>query len=413
MKGGITSDKISKAEIESVNKKSKIRYNIRIGYNKLKKIKISVKEIKGENNLYQRKLDYDDFLEIDNFFALYHNLDEILVELDELIVENQIILNLDEEDSKKLYFEFDAEVNNNPRKISITLYKKYNEHMDAINNICKQLVAQNQLIDKITNENNELKKRIEKLDQRVAEKEEEKILGENDSIKGVKEIEDYDKASELIRKELKIQERNEQYIFISPKAKQEIAPCDPKEIMKNTKIINHIKELSFLIKKINIKLSYTSKQFYNMKLIYRATEDGDTAEAFHNKCDNIFPILILIKTDQHRRFGGFTQTFFESNEDMKSKPDGSAFIFSLDKLKSYDVQEGQNPICTCKTKGPIFYGNECSNIYLSNNFFSKKGNVARKGDRFNTNEDYEINLGKPKFLTREIEAYQIYLTKLN
>ena len=87
------------------------------------------------------------------------------------------------------------------------------------------------------------------MDQRVAEKEEEKILGENDSIKGVKEIEDYDKASELIRKELKIQERNEQYIFISPKAKQEIAPCDPKEIMKNTKIINHIKELSFLIKK--------------------------------------------------------------------------------------------------------------------------------------------------------------------
>ena len=170
MKGGITSDKISKAEIESVNKKSKIRYNIRIGYNKLKKIKISVKEIKEENNLYQRKLDYDDFLEIDNFFALYHNLDEILVELDELIVENQITLNLDEEDSKKLYFEFDAEVNNNPRKISITLYKKYNEHMDAINNICKQLVAQNQLIDKITNENNELKKRIEKLDQRVAEK---------------------------------------------------------------------------------------------------------------------------------------------------------------------------------------------------------------------------------------------------
>ena len=148
--------------------------------------------------------------------------------------------------------------------------------MDAINNICKQLVAQNQLIDKITNQNNELKKRIEKLDQRVAEKEEEKILGENDSIKGVKEIEDYDKASELIRKELKIQERNEQYIFISPKAKQEIAPCDPKEIMKNTKIINHIKELSFLIKKININISYTSKQFYNMKLIYRATEDGDT-----------------------------------------------------------------------------------------------------------------------------------------
>ena len=413
MKGGLKSEIVSQSEIESINKKNKIRYNIRIGYNKLRKIKISVNEIKGENNLYQRKLDYDDFLELDNFFALYHNLDEILIELDELIIQNQIILTLDENDPKKLYFEFDAEVNNNLRRISITLFKKYNEHMDAINNICKALVVQNNLIDKMTSENNELKKKIEQLDSRVAEKEEEKILMENESIKGTKEIEDYDKASELIRKDLKIEERNEQYTFISPKNLNEIQPCKPEEIMKNTKIMNHIKEFNFLIKKINKNISYTSKQFYNMKLIYRATDDGDKAEIFHQKCDNISPILIMIKTDQHRRFGGFTQTFFESTEKPVGKLDGSAFIFSLDKLKSYDVQEGQNPICTCKDKGPIFYGNECSNIYLSDNFFSKKGNVARKGDRFNTNEDYEINFGKPRFLTREIEAYQIYLTKLN
>ena len=413
MKGGLKSEIVSQSEIESINKKNKIRYNIRIGYNKLRKIKISVNEIKGENNLNQRKLDYDDFLELDNFFALYHNLDEILIELDELITQNQIILTLDENDPKKLYFEFDAEVNNNLRRISITLFKKYNEHMDAINNICKALVVQNNLIDKMTSENNELKKKIEQLDSRVAEKEEEKILMENESIKGTKEIEDYDKASELIRKDLKIEERNEQYTFISPKNLNEIQPCKPEEIMKNTKIMNHIKEFNFLIKKINKNISYTSKQFYNMKLIYRATDDGDKAEIFHQKCDNISPILIMIKTDQHRRFGGFTQTFFESTEKPVGKLDGSAFIFSLDKLKSYDVQEGQNPICTCKDKGPIFYGNECSNIYLSDNFFSKKGNVARKGDRFNTNEDYEINFGKPRFLTREIEAYQIYLTKLN
>ena len=411
----LKSEKTSKSENKSGNKKSKskIRYNIRIGYNKLKKIKISVNEIQGENKLYQRKLDFEDFLEIDNFFALYHNLDEIMVELDDLIVNNQITLTLDEEDPKKLHFDFDVEVNNTPRKISITLYKKFNEHMDAINNICKAIAAQNELIAKMTSENNDLKKKIEKLDQRVAEKEEEKILVENDSIRGAKELEDYDKQSELIRRELKIQERNEEYIFISPKALNEIKPCNPEEIMKTTKIINHLKELNFLIKKININISYTSKQFYNMKLIYRATDDGDTAEMFHKKCDNISPILILIKTDQHRRFGGFTQASYESTEKLEGKKDGSAFIFSLDKLKSYDVQEGQNPIGTCKNNGPIFYGNECCNIYLSDNFFKKKGNVARKGDRFNTNEDYEINYGKARFLTRELEAFQIYLTKLN
>ena len=334
-----------------------------------------------------------------------------MVELDELIVENKIILTQDK-DPKKLLFEFDAEVNNKPRRVSITLFKKYNEHMDAINSICKALVAQNQLIDKIASENKDLKEKINQLDKRVAEKEEEKIFLENDSIRGTKDLNDFDKQSDLIRYEIKIQEHNDDFAFISPKSLEE-KKCDPKEILDNSKILNHIKEFTFLVKKINRNISYTSLQFFNMKLIYRATDDGDTADMFHKKCDNLSPLLILIKTTKHRRFGGFTQATFESPEKPKGKLDGSAFIFSLDKLKSYDVQEGQNAICSCKNNGPIFYGNESCNIYLSDKFFLTKGNVARKGDRYNTNEDYEINFGKAKFVTKEIEIYHIKLTKLN
>ena len=411
MYGGSQNEESSQEEEKPKKKKGKTRYNIRIGFTKLKKLKISVNEIKGENNLFQRKLDYIEFLELDNFFALFHNIEEIMVELDELIVENKIILTQDK-DPKKLLFEFDAEVNNKPRRGSITLFKKYNEHMDAINSICKALVAQNQLIDKITSENKELKEKINQLDKRVAEKEEEKIFLENDSIRGTKDLNDYDKQSDLIRYEIKIQEHNDDFAFISPKSLEE-KKCDPKEILDNSKILNHIKEFTFLVKKINRNISYTSLQFFNMKLIYRASDDGDTADMFHKKCDNLSPLLILIKTTKHRRFGGFTQATFESPEKPKGKLDGSAFIFSLDKLKSYDVQEGQNAICSCKNNGPIFYGNESCNIYLSDKFFLTKGNVARKGDRYNTNEDYEINFGKAKFVTKEIEVYHIKLTKLN
>lgn len=273
MKGGDENDEMSMSQEEEKpkKKKEKIRYNIRIGFTKLRKIKISVNEIKHDNNLFQRKLDYNDFLELDNFFALYNNIEEIMVELDDLIVENKVILTLSpDKDPKKIFFEFDAEVNNKPRKISIALFKKYNEHMDAINSICKALVAQNQLIDKITSENKDLKERINELDKRVAEKEDEKIFLENDSIKGTKDLNDYDKQSDLIRYEIKIQEHNDDFAFISPKSLEEIKKCDPKEIIDNSKILNHLKELSFLIKKINRNIGYTSKQFYNMKLIYRA-----------------------------------------------------------------------------------------------------------------------------------------------
>ena len=222
-------------------KKKKLRYNIRIGFTKLKKLKISVNAIKDEDLLFQRKLDYQDFLELDNFFALYNNIEEIMVELDDLIVENKIILTPDEDDSKKLYFEFDAEVNDKPRKISITLFKKFNEHMDAINNICKSLVEQNKLIEQILSENKDLKNQITELDKRVKEKEDEKIFLENDSVKGAKDLSDYDKESELIRYEIKVQEHNDDFAFISPKNFDPIGKCDPQEIMNKTIIFYYIK----------------------------------------------------------------------------------------------------------------------------------------------------------------------------
>ena len=67
MYGGSQNEESSQEEEKPKKKKGKTRYNIRIGFTKLKKLKISVNEIKGENNLFQRKLDYIEFLELDNF----------------------------------------------------------------------------------------------------------------------------------------------------------------------------------------------------------------------------------------------------------------------------------------------------------------------------------------------------------
>ena len=56
MYGGPQIEESSQEEEEKPKKKkAKIRYNIRIGFTKLKKLKISVNEIKGENLLYQSK----------------------------------------------------------------------------------------------------------------------------------------------------------------------------------------------------------------------------------------------------------------------------------------------------------------------------------------------------------------------
>ena len=40
-------------------------------------------------------------------------------------------------------------------------------------------------------------------------------------------------------------------------------------------------------------------------------------------------------------------------------------------------------------------------------FFSDRGNVARKGDRYKTTEDFEINNGEENFYVKELEVYQV------
>ena len=147
-----------------------------------------------------------------------------------------------------------------------------------------------------------------------------------------------------------------------------------------------------------------------MRLVYRASEDGDTPYKFHRLCDGLSPLLVLIKTTYNKRFGGFTEAHFEASEDMIGKRSNTAFIFNLDRAKAFDIIEGQNAICCHKNYGPVFYGYEYCNIYLVGNFLINEGNVARKGDRYKTTIDYEINDGRQKFVALEVEVYHIILT---
>jgi len=63
--------------------------------------------------------------------------------------------------------------------------------------------------------------------------------------------------------------------------------------------------------------------------------------------------------------------------------------------------------------GQFFSGFEQSNIFLSGDFFKDPGNVAQKGDRFKTTEDYEINNGE--YLTNfhvRFNSTKEYITQL-
>ena len=76
-----------------------------------------------------------------------------------------------------------------------------------------------------------------------------------------------------------------------------------------------------------------------MKLIYTATNDGDSAEDFHLHCDGYAPLIILIKTIKKVVFGGFTEAPFYFTKKRVGNKDDNAFIFSVDRMKTYEVEK--------------------------------------------------------------------------
>ena len=180
-------------------------------------------------------------------------------------------------------------------------------------------------------------------------------------------------------------------------SKQLLFEDKPQQICVKGDIIHNTDELELITRKIN-KLN----QKLTLNLLYKATADSDKASAFHSKCDDAKSSLVLVETDKGKRFGGFTTCSWSG--DCIDKKDEDAFVFSLDKMMTYDNIPGEDAIGCYPKFGPIFLG--CQ-IRIYDNAFSKGGTTFEKGLNFNTEEDYELTGGKREFNVREIEVYEV------
>ena len=178
----------------------------------------------------------------------------------------------------------------------------------------------------------------------------------------------------------------------------------------NSKIITDTDDLDLIarglvmdnIKKLrNLKIGY--------KLIYRATEDGDTAKNFHQNCDGIFGTLCIVKTRGGWIFGGYTALAWDSDEETEKK-DLDSFVFSINLEKIYYATEKEDYSIYCdKNKGPCFIGMFSieKNILDSKSFISPWNVQCYEGETLTG----EINGGKMDFYVDELEVYQVIIKK--
>ena len=163
-------------------------------------------------------------------------------------------------------------------------------------------------------------------------------------------------------------------------------------------IVKKYSEIDNVVNKIQEKLKKGAKFIIK----YKATELGDRASIFHQKCDSFPMSLVIIETKKGVRFGGFTMKSWEGN--CEQKIDNDAFVFSIDKKKCYDVITNE-PAMGCYPKfGPVFFG--CQ-IRIYDNFFTKISTTCHKKLNYKTSQDYELNNGEQSFFVKDIEVYSV------
>ena len=279
--------------------------------------------------------------------------------------------------------------------------KKINNIIKTSNDLVTKIDALFNHIKKLENENKELNNKITKLS----------------SSKQISQI----NAKKIIQKSntnyyrtLENQNQENQSSFYN-RTNPNINNINISKDSINSRIVNY-EDIIFIqnrIKEINPRI----KDVY-FSLVYRATEDGDKAVNFHNKCDKIGPNIVLIKTKKGFIFGGFTFRNWEHlprdidvnrpNLGSASR-DANAFGFNINNQKIYNNERPNEFAIWCNRNfGPTFK----NNLFQIFDSCLKKGGycTVRRSSHFGGQKtDFEITGGESKFKVDELEVFEVKL----
>jgi len=317
-------------------------FKLKISYNE----KIFLFEIEKKDqfpkNEYGKLLTLDDLTKIDRFFLQFETTEDVINSLD-IMVQNKN-LNISEEDQK---MKIEIVNPSNKRTFGIDIPLKEKDLRSEVNNLINYIATLNERISSVENKNKELEKQIKEL---MSIKEEYKKFKQ----KEIEKENRYFKDSSIIKLE-----------------------------DENT-IINWLeKKPEKFIKLLDSKI------------------DGDSTNAFENKCAKKCPIMVFVKTTNGYRIGGFTTIIWTNGSYGK---DNKAFLFSLDKKEKYK-NTNENYANHLSSGSYFCFGGAA--LILYNNCTSNKNNYVRSNNSFAVPTNYEFIGGDPNFTVSSYEVYQI------
>ena len=152
--------------------------------------------------------------------------------------------------------------------------------------------------------------------------------------------------------------------------------------------------------------------------LFRASEHGFRAVAFHEKCNNINDTLVLVRTEFGKTIGGFTHyPWLPGNTGNVYDAGRRAFVFSVDMKEKFVPQRDGYLICNWDNYGPIFGGatgcdilvaDGCNNNKNSFGYFPSNYNRAG-GDKLERNQDsYRMFSGAREGYYFRVVEYEVF-----
>ena len=258
-------------------------------------------------------------------------------------------------------------------KISLEL--NINEIWEELGNL-KETIKE---IDNLKNENKEKDNRINDLINEIKELKNEINYLKNEDKEKENNILTNDKNG--LKREIDIlKNENKELIKKYEEINKEIN--DIKDSKSDYSIIMNGYDKSFIFYEIENKIN---KKIKKMKKLYQATIDGGDTINFHNKCDNIPNTLVLILSEGHRRFGGFTPIPWKSKGDFIDDPEMKTFVFSLDNQNIYYLKDNG--------KNAVYHHHETGPCFGSGHDISIEGNPIKENKLFTFQSSFEYNGG--------------------
>ena len=356
-----------KEEIKNLkNEDKKLREDLDIKNKEIINLKNEISEIKEENKLIKEKIK-----------SIEENITKININYNR---ENLII-----EDIKDNY-----EINN----VSI----KQEDNQENKNEI------------KIKNEEPEHKFEIRNLDNNFFQNdipkniilEEEKQLEKNNDE--IKEQKDINNIKIIKNKSSKVSKKHKSKSTpLQEKNNENIPNINADDLFSSSKIIfekeSKLKLYDWLWMKVG--------RILEIKLIFQSSVNGDDYDTFFEKCKGQGPFLSVIKS-QEKIFGGFSKgNLTDKKETLKIK-DEKAFVYSLNKLKKYDVLQPNIAASFYHKDFLLMYGNNNDRygLRIHTNFLNENNYENFKNKSYDTPEEYCLT-EKNIFNIDELEIYLI------